>query len=416
MIHMPSRTQGFITRLQRLLKVDLRYILHGGSFLMLGQILAGISGMLLTITLAHYLEQSEYGQYSYIFSIAGIVAAFTLSGIDTVVTQSVARGHDRAIIDGFKTKMSWGIPVGIISLLCGGYYYYNDNHLLGASFAVIGISTPIIYACSLYAAYFNGKKQFKRIGIDNAFKNVAISAGMIATAYFTRDALSVVIAFFLINTAISVIRYGLLASTIRDTEGPQDNSIRFGKHLSIMDAFSVIATHIDKIIIFQLLGAAPLAIYTLALAPVKQLQGISKVIRTLILPKLSNMDITEIRRTLPHKFNVFLVVSALIATLYCLAAPFIFSLLLPKYSEAVIYSQVLSLSLLFMPFMLQTQTLVTLHRKRDLYLLHVTKPLIRAVLLIVCVPTMGIWGAVTALIGFYITHYVMLCFFYNRIR
>jgi len=402
-------------RLGILLKTDLRYFIKGTAHLSIGQIVASGSGLLLTIGLAHFLEQAEYGLYSYILAVAGIASAFTLSGMDTAVAQSVAKGFDRTMLTGFWMKLKWSIPVTIVTLGSGLYYLMKDDQTLGYSLLVIGALSPLLYASSLYGSFFNGKKQFKKIAVDNAMRNSCIVVAILLTAFLTHDVVLIILAYFLTNTFISGLRFWLLARRITSESGPSDTAtLLLGKHLSVMDVFSNISTFIDKIIVFQLLGATSLAIYALALAPVKQLQGVSKIVRTLVLPKFSTRSAAELKRTIPHKSKIFFLVSVVIVILYCFFAELAFKIFFPKYHEAVLYSQVLSLSLLFMPFILHTQALTTLQKTKELYILNLTKPIIKIVSLVILVPFYGTWGAIMAFLCFYVIHFGTLYFLFQK--
>lgn len=134
----------------------------------------------------------------------------------------------------------------------------------------------------------------------------------------TKDVVYIILAYFLSNTLISTIRFILLARTLpaEDTQ-THTTSISLGKHLSFMDFLSNVSMYIDKILIFQFLGATPLALYALALAPIKQLQSISKIIRSLVLPKFSARSGRELKKTMHIKIKIFYLVSITAAILYC---------------------------------------------------------------------------------------------------
>ncbi len=138
------------------------------------------------------------------------------------------------------------------------------------------------------------------------------------------------------------------------------------------------------------------------------------MIRSLIIPKFAVRSDQEIRESMARKFVPFFIVSVVTVIIYCIAAPYFFKIFFPKYESIVAYSQVLSLSVLFMPFILQTQALVTLNKTKDLYILHISKPFIKGGLLLLLVPQWGIWGAVYSLLLFYVIHYSSLWYLYSR--
>jgi O-antigen/teichoic acid export membrane protein len=342
--------------------------------------------------------------------------AFTLSGMDTTISQAVTKGYDYTLLSGSFIKLKWSLFTALVVCTIGVYYLFANDELLGYSFVVTGLLFPLLYASSPYTAFFTGKKQFRKIAIDNISKNIIVTLSTLAIALYVQDILWIVIVYLGSNTLISATRFWLLARTVTSNSKDNGNSIlAFGKHLSYMDIFSTITTHIDKIVVFQLLGATSLAIYVLAQAPIKQIQGMSKILRTLLIPKFSGKTIVEFKRVIPHKFGVFMWVSIGIVIIYCVIAEYAFSLLFPKYMEAVIYSQFLSVSLLTMPFIFHTQAFIALNRTRELYILNVTKPVIKIGLLLLLVPPYGIWGAVASFLIFYLIHFATLVYFFNRV-
>lgn len=404
-IHKIPVIEKQLNKLQSLFKTDIRYLLKGTVLLGGGQAFAALSGLLLTIGLVTVLDQANYGLYTYILSLAGIVGAFSLSGMDTAVSQAVAKGSERMLIHGFWSKLRWGLPAGIITICIGGYYLYKDNETLGYSLVITGIFSPFLYAASLYGSYFNGKKMFKKLSIDNALRNAFISASVFIVAFITKDVVYIILAYFLSNTLVSTIRFILLARTLPAEDAQtHTTSISLGKHLSFMDFLSNVSMYIDKILIFQFLGATPLALYALALAPVKQLQSISKIIRSLVLPKFSARSGRELKKTMHIKIKIFYLVSIAAAILYCVFAQLFFIAIFPQYHEALVYSQVLSLGLIFMPCILHSQALSSLGKKRELYIFTIVKFVIKIVSLIVLVPLYGIWGAIA---GFLLMHAII---------
>lgn len=408
--------QKFINKLTSILKTDIRYLFKGSFFLMSGQVIATVSGVILTIALTHFFNQAEYGLYTYIFSIVGIASAFTLLGMDTAVAQSVARGFDKTIIQSFWTKFTWSLPASICLLVVGSYYLYQHNTILGVSFIIIGIFTPLLYSSSLYGSYFNGKRQFKKIAYDNALKNISTTLTMILVAYFTHNVVLVIISYFVINTSISTIRQFRLFKKIAKTNTSiEQSSIAYGKHLSAMDTLTTIATYIDDIIVFHLLGASSLAIYSIALVPVKQLLGFSKIFKSLLIPKYSHLSQSEIKHSIKQKTIMLFVFSFCAVIFYYFIAEFIYTYLFPKYSESLIFSQVLGITLITFPFVFHTQALTILEKKKELYWIHATKPFIKIILFTILVPFYGMWGAVSATILFYGIHFSILLFFYRKL-
>ena len=107
-----DRITGLIDKLGSYVHLDLRYYIRNLSYITAGQLVGAGFSVLLSIAFARLLTKDLYGQWNYILAIMGILAIFSLPGMNTAIVQAVARGHDRVSIDGTKEKFGgafWGV-------------------------------------------------------------------------------------------------------------------------------------------------------------------------------------------------------------------------------------------------------------------------------------------------------------------
>jgi O-antigen/teichoic acid export membrane protein len=97
------------------------------------------------------------------------------------------------------------------------------------------------------------------------------------------------------------------------------------------------------------MGAAPVAMYSLATSPVEQLSNLAGNIFTLAAPKLAVKDPEEMRRIIPIRMLQMFLVVVPVTLVYIIAAPFIFKIFFPKYVSVIFYTQIYSLILLLQP-------------------------------------------------------------------
>ena len=115
-------------------KTDMVYLTKGTFWLTLGQIISSASSFILAIAFANLLPKETYGVYKYILSIVSILNISTLSGINTAITQAVARKYEGSVIPAIKMKIYWGLFGSLASLILAGYYYFQGNITLTISF------------------------------------------------------------------------------------------------------------------------------------------------------------------------------------------------------------------------------------------------------------------------------------------
>jgi O-antigen/teichoic acid export membrane protein len=211
------------------------------------------------------------------------------------------------------------------------------------------------------------------------------------------DPLLLLATFFISYLASNAIFYTITVSRI-PKDAPTDYSqVGFSKHLSFLNVLTGLAGQLDKIIIYHFLGAVPLAVYTFATAPPKQLRTAVSFIATLAIPKFANKTAKEIKQTVNKKFVTSLYILVPIVVVYIIFAPFIYQLFFPKYLEAVPFSQVYVLFLLIMGNFSNIGAVV----KNDIrltYTFAIIPSVLNIVLMLALVKPYGLMGIILALL------------------
>jgi O-antigen/teichoic acid export membrane protein len=102
---------------------------------------------------------------------------------------------------------------------------------------------------------------------------------------------------------------------------------------------------LDQILIFHYIGAAELAVYSLAMAPVEQLKGMLKNIQALAFPRFAARTKEDVRANIFSKAIRLGIFVGIITLCYIFVAPFFYKIFFPKYIDATFYSQIVALSL-----------------------------------------------------------------------
>lgn len=380
------------------------YLARGGFWLTLGQVVASISTFLLAIAFANLLLPETYGKYKYVLSIAGILAIPTLGGLNTAVVQAVSRGYEGSFIPSLKIKIRWGLLGGIASLGLAGYYFLNDNTELTISFLLISVFLPFMDSFSLYTSFLQGKKLFKLSTSFNIASSIIATCIMIGTLFLTDNLFFILLSYFTSWTILYFIFLQITLKKFYPNPEHDPKTISYGKHLSLIGIIGVIAGQLDKILIFHFLGAAEVAIYFIATAPVEQMKGFLKIIPTLALPKLSQRSFKEIDFMLYKRLIKLFFIGGAMAGVYILIAPFFFQFFFPKYHESILFSQLFSLSLfLTLPMVLFSTVFQSKPEMiRKIYIGTITGNLVLIFLLIIMGYYFGIIGVILARISHYL--------------
>lgn len=389
--------EALIRYLERLLKIDLRYLATGGFWLVVGQVAASGSSFVLALAFANLLPPEQYGVYRYVLAAAALLAIPTLSGINTALTKAVAAGKEETATGALKTKLVYGLLGSVAALLGSAYYLIQDNLVLSASFALVAVFLPAMEAFSLYSSFLVGRKEFRLSNILHATIQIAAAAGVIAVLFFTKDVVLLIGAYFVLWTAGRAAAWYFVAHhTPPASGGVDEHAVGFGKHLSAMGIIGTLSQSLDRVFLFQHLGGAEVALYSIAIAMPEQIRALFKGTFELLLPRFSNQSMTSIRGGIWRKFWLMSAGLLLAAGVYVVCAPVLFHLLFPLYTDGILYSQIFALSLLTLPAGIFVTALQAHQRTRELYVINTIGPILQIILIFTGIVLFGILGAIVA--------------------
>ncbi|MFZ2522096.1 MAG: oligosaccharide flippase family protein [Minisyncoccia bacterium] len=330
-------------------ETDMAYVAKSGFWMTVGQISAVVMAFGLSVFFANFVSKDFYGQYKFILSAIGILGTLSLTGMPNVLTQAIAKGKEGMLRKTVSLSFKWSFIMVLVGLSMSIYYLLNGNKVLGFSFAIASVCLPIINSYGLYGTYFSGKKNFKLSTVYWIFSQLLLNMGIIAIALFSESVLSLVAVYFVLSAGSATWSYFHVISKYRPNTETDDSFLSYGKHVSFMNFFNSLANQLDKILVFHYLGAANLAIYAFSQAIPEQIKGSYKNLFNIALPKYAVLDEANLRSSIMKKTWQLTLITIVIVAVYIVLAPFVFELFFPKYTEAVIYSQIYMLGLIAIP-------------------------------------------------------------------
>lgn len=399
--------------LEKYTGTDMVYLAKGGIWWTGGRFLTSLCGLSILVAFGRFTSKEIFGAYQYILSMAAIFSIFSLPGIDTALIRTVAKGNEQMFFSCFKEKMKWGTIGSLLSLLVALWYFFQKNLQLAISFLIVAIFLPFINSFLLYFSFWQGKKRFD---IQNKYFVLHNFLGAFLTIFsilVTKNLIWILLGYFFGFTLAEAIFFKLTTKKISD--GKKENeTIPFGRHLTVMGAVATVSAHIDKIIIWKLLGPASVAIFSFAERPVLRAQELIPI-SALALPKLSQKNIREIKKAVFKKFLKLFYLASFLVFLYLLFSPYFYKIFFPSYLDSIPYTQILSLILFFTPFSLLGASFLAEVRKKELYLLSFLVPTFKILLFFVLIPFFGIWGAVYSVIASQIFGGLLTLYFYKKL-
>src|ERR1700704_3590941 len=157
---------------ERYTKTDMVYLFTTGVWGNLGSLSISFFSFVLYVAFAHFLSKETYGTYQYLLSLAAIVGTFTLAGMNTAVTQAIARGYEGGFVKAMHLQMRWNLLPMFGTWAFSVYYFVHGNSTIGFGLLFIGLVTPLINTLNTGSAILGGKKDFRRGFLFNLYSNI----------------------------------------------------------------------------------------------------------------------------------------------------------------------------------------------------------------------------------------------------
>ena len=283
-------------------------------------------------------------------------------------------------------------------LLLAGYYWFTENSELALPFLVTAILLPFLLSFTLFNSFLAGKKDFGTKSILAVLGGLVHTLALIVTVYLTDDLMTLILVYLLTGILINATFFGYVMLNYKPGSNKDPDLFHSSGHLTLMGIVQKTAEYLDKILVFTFLGAAELATYAFALAPIKELKKTSGIINNLALPQFSQSQGRDLKTTLALLLVLVLGLMAGLFTLYLFMAPYLYQWFFSEYLEAVNYSRLFALSLLLAPAELFDKALLAKNHIKNMYLLKTIPAGLQIILLFIFLPLFGLVGVIAVLL------------------
>ncbi len=376
-------------------KADMVYVAKGNSWQILGQIVTTLLSFALLTVFANYLPKETYGLYRYILSLASVLGTFSLTGMNQAVAQAAARGDEGSLRASVRYQLKWNSVTFLAFCALSGYYFYNNNVTVAISLLIMSICSPLTASFNTFGAYLDGKRQFRLNGIFGIISIVVYALSMMVIIILSGEVIWL-IAIYSLSTLGTTFAFYLV--TLRKFKPPTTeakDTLKYGRELTFIGFIGPIVSQIDKIILTHFWGATQLAVYSLALAIPDRASIAIKNLVSIGMPKFSNKSPTELNRVFYLRISQGLLVGTVCTISYVILAPYVFTYLLPKYLDALFYSQLLSIGFIFgMPNRYISLLLTSQKLSKLIFANSLIQNTVRLLLYVI----LGIWGGILGLV------------------
>lgn len=391
--------QPLISIISKKFNVDGHYFLSGGFWLVVAQASTVLSSLVVAILFARYLSETEYGVYRYIIGLAALLSAFSLTGIGQAILQAASRGYRSFLRESTALTLKWSLGIVVISLAGTAYYAVQGNSLLATGCLLIAIFHPISQLFLNTLSHLYGEMRFQAGAIMQSLKSVFVSGSSLVALFLTQNILILIAVYFTSQAVAAIACYLIYRPQVVSTnKTPQDawgEYINYAKHSSFRNIFVGVATRLDAVIVFQFLGAAELALYSIATLLPDQIRGSFKNLQTLLLPRYTKHDsLDTLKRFIPKRSVQFFAILTIITLGVIVITPILYPLLFPKYMGAILYVQLLALSFPASIFLLPLGALQAQRMEKKLYAYHLSTSLVQILSLGILILLFGFLGAI----------------------
>ncbi len=375
-------------------KTDMVYLAKSSFWINASTVTAALFAFALSIAFSRFVSKETYGIYQFLISISSMLGVLTLTGMNSAVTQAVSRGFEGVFKNSIKIQIKFSVIPFLAGIIASLYYFINGNQTISISIFAIALLLPFANAFNTWGGFLGGKKDFK-----NAFRyaqiiNFIYYAGMIACIYFFPKTVALIITNFFLLTITNLIVYLIVLKKYKPNKNNDNETLAYGKKLSLSNILPTIALSIDSLAIFHFLGATELAIYAFASNIPIRLGGLLRPISMAAFPKFAEKKPEELKKVLPRKTLQLFILSLTGGIIYILLAPFIFKIFFPQYMESVFYSQVYAINVVIGITANLLMTSLSATRSEKVFLLNILNPFFNIIAVVSLIYFFGIWGAI----------------------
>lgn len=294
------------------------------SFLSVAYMFPTIIASVFWFYIASLIGVEKYGEITYYLTVAGIVSGITMLGTQNSLTVYAAKGEKLLPVISLIT-----FPISVVGAIVVFFIFFN----LGAS---IHVFSYVIF--SLITAEFLGRKLFKsymKITIIQKLLMVILSIPL----YYLLDSNGIIIGISLSFVPFIAFYFKEFKTTKIDFKVLKGKK-EFMINNYLLSFTRMFASSIDKIIIVPIFGFGMLGNYALGMQFYMVLLIIPNIIYQYVLPQDAAGNPSIVLKKLTILISVGLTVLGIVLS------PIIIKLMFPKFEEAVIIVQIISLGII----------------------------------------------------------------------
>lgn len=389
-----------ITKSEKILKLDIKYFSKNSFYILLKQGITGFFGFLLSFTLARTLTRFTFGEYNLFLSILGVLSIFSLPGMLDAILNSVVKGFDHSYIEGTRLSFKASFLSFPLIFLIALFYFLNNQPTVSLLLLTSVIFFPFYNGLNSFEYFLTAKEKFFEVMLSTALLSFAVNLVTLLVALFTGKIFLIVFAFLLVNAVVKLSIFSYTRRLVKKGSNVDPEMKRFGLFLTLLSGFSQIVNNFDRIILGYFSGLSSLALFSIANILPSFIEKTFYSLQGIMTPKIIKEGKRGNRETIKRHLIKIIFLSIFVFLVIYFAAPFFIKIFFgAKYEEAIKFSQLLSVQLVFSLANSMLGNIITFQQRSKSMIFFTFYPALpRMILYLILIPKFGILGLILSLL------------------
>jgi O-antigen/teichoic acid export membrane protein len=304
--------------------------------------LASLAAIIIVIGV---FDREQYGNYQFVFLVISFFGISALSGMKTLVNQSVARGYDAV----YKISSSRSFMGSCLGAFCLAFYSvylgFSDNKDLASAFLIASLLFPFSHGLTMWQPFLLGKHEYRIFAVTQSCAAIGSQILIIICVVFRPDTIvPASLAALSINAIQNIYMHWKCMAITKKLKSTESGSHAYGFRVSFYDMFNVIGNTSERLVIFYFMSPFALAGFAVANRLPELTKDYVQSLRGVLITQLAKQP--SLTKSLNRKMNQLAFLLFLLIALFAIfIIPYVFPILFTdKYDDMIIYCQILFLS------------------------------------------------------------------------
>ena len=276
------------------------------SLLMLANVAGIVLGLIRTPAMTWLLPKDEVGMLGVVAAWQAVLVFLTWpSGLNVSAYHFVTKGYPSAFIEYVKHQLRASLLSVVGFGVSAGYWWWQGEVVLAALFVVGGVSFPMTAVLAACAGMLGAQEKFVSLFWYRIGQYLAGFSGfllLLASMWWVSRGVT----FYATNQIVLGILHlgftGWLVGQIRRAKTPtmppeeRQEMMRYGKHLTGINAVSMVQNRTDQFLVATFLPLAVMADYSIGLLVYEQLKRLWTTYFAIRYPPLVRLNVALRRR------------------------------------------------------------------------------------------------------------------------